>query len=122
MEKRKFALLFMSEKQTGKAERLYPVRVLIVEDHAELAEATAEFLRVAGLDARIVSDGNSAVEVAEAFRPQIVLCDLRLSDLSGLDVYISSHMGKDATMCLTAASGIDFHGGCAVPFQITKTG
>ena len=62
------------------------IRVLLVEDHAELADATEEFLETMGLDVRLAEDGKSALEVAEAFRPQIVLCDLRLSDISGLEV------------------------------------
>jgi CheY-like chemotaxis protein len=63
-----------------------PVRVLLVEDHALVAEVTAEFLRGAGLDIRIADSGNAALVTAMAFRPDIVLCDFRLPDMSGLDV------------------------------------
>jgi CheY-like chemotaxis protein len=61
-------------------------RVLIVEDHAILAEATAEFLQNYGLEVRIASTGNEAIEVASAFLPEIVLCDMRLPDMGGADV------------------------------------
>jgi two-component system OmpR family response regulator len=61
-------------------------RVLLIEDHAPLAEATAEFMRAWGLEVRIASTGKTAVEMADAFKPEIVLCDMRLPDMPGLDV------------------------------------
>src|SRR5262250_2222221 len=63
-----------------------PHRVLLIEDHEPLAEATAEFMRAWGLEVRIASTGSTAVEMAEAFKPEIVLCDMRLPDMPGLDV------------------------------------
>jgi CheY-like chemotaxis protein len=62
------------------------IRLLLVEDNAVLAEATAEFIRSAGLDVRIAESGAAALQAALAFQPQIVLCDLRLPDMSGLKV------------------------------------
>ena len=61
-------------------------RVLLIEDHAALAEATAEFMGSKGLVVRVASSGREALETAAAFHPDIVLCDLRLPDMSGLDV------------------------------------
>jgi CheY-like chemotaxis protein len=68
------------------AGRTRSYRVLLVEDHATLAEATAEFMRGEGLEVRIASNGNSGLEMAAAFQPDIVLCDLSLPDMPGLDV------------------------------------
>src|SRR5215475_13578251 len=39
-----------------------------------------------GLEVRIAESGRQALSTAHAFPPQIVLCDLSLPDLSGLDV------------------------------------
>jgi len=61
-------------------------RLLLIEDNAELAEATAEFLRSEGLEVMIASTGNSGLQMAEAFQPEIVLCDISLPDMTGLDV------------------------------------
>jgi DNA-binding response OmpR family regulator len=61
-------------------------RLLLVDDHEPLAEATAEFMRTKGFDVRVALTGREALETAAAFRPEIVLCDLRLPDISGLDV------------------------------------
>jgi CheY-like chemotaxis protein len=61
-------------------------RVLLVDDHAPLAEATAELMHAKGLDVRIASTGREALEMAAAFHPEIVLCDFYLPDMEGLDV------------------------------------
>jgi len=61
-------------------------RLLLVEDHAGLAEATQEFLQSEGFDVKLASSGREALGAAVAFQPDIVLCDLQLPDMSGLDV------------------------------------
>jgi CheY-like chemotaxis protein len=74
-----------SEVRSG-ATRPYPARLLLIEDHAELAEATAEFLSTAGLEVRIAKSGKDALQMAMTFRPDIVLCDMKLPDMLGTEV------------------------------------
>lgn len=61
-------------------------RVLLVEDHAGFAEATAALMRHHGLDVLIATSGGDALKVAEECNPVLVLCDLALPDMTGLDV------------------------------------
>ena len=61
-------------------------RVLLVEDHAGFAEATAALLRHHGLDVSIATSGGDALKMAEECNPVLVLCDLTLPDMTGLDV------------------------------------
>jgi two-component system CheB/CheR fusion protein len=61
-------------------------RLLLIDDHAELAEATAMLLRRHGFEVQIFESGAGAIEASAAFRPDIVLCDLTLPDMSGFDV------------------------------------
>ena len=63
-----------------------PLRVLLIEDHPDLAVATAEFLEAIGLDVRTALSGHEALEIAATFEPQLLLCDMNLPDMSGLDV------------------------------------
>jgi CheY-like chemotaxis protein len=63
-----------------------PHRALLVEDHAALAEATAELMRLHGLEVRIAASGGDALEMAEEFNPVLILCDMRLPDMAGLDL------------------------------------
>lgn len=87
------------------------MRVLIVEDNTLLAEATAEFLKLSGLEVSIAETGKDALKGARSFRPDIVLCDLSLPDISGLDLLRtlrSSPEAKDALLAVqTAMSEFD---------------
>ena len=63
-----------------------PLRVLLVEDYPDLAAATADFLEAEGLEVRTALSGRDALDAASEFQPQLVLCDLNLPDMSGVDV------------------------------------
>jgi DNA-binding NarL/FixJ family response regulator len=63
------------------------LRVLIVDDHPIWREGVATGLEEAGCTvAGTASDGAQALRVAAATRPQVVLLDLQLPDLSGAEV------------------------------------
>ena len=61
-------------------------RVLVVDDHADAAETLAMLLRHAGHEVVALTDGRAAVDVAPTFRPDIVILDIGLPDMSGYDV------------------------------------
>src|SRR5438105_3300578 len=63
-----------------------PVRVLVVDDEATLAELVSMALRYEGCETRTAGDGRAAVRVARDFRPDAVVLDIMLPDLSGLEV------------------------------------
>jgi CheY-like chemotaxis protein len=87
------------------------LRVLLIEDHFGLAEAMAEFLRSTGLEVSIASSGNEALQLAAAFSPEIVLCDMNLPDMAGLDVLRAMRTNpatKDALLVIhTAMSEVE---------------
>jgi two-component system, OmpR family, response regulator BaeR len=61
-------------------------RVLIVEDEPDIAEGLAGYLRQAGFDTVRAGDGLSALEAFFHEEPDLVLLDLMLPKLSGLEV------------------------------------
>ncbi len=61
-------------------------RVLVVDDERGLAQALAITLRAVSWDVRVANDGRSALHEAAAFRPDVILLDLGLPDMSGLEV------------------------------------
>lgn len=63
-----------------------PVRVLVVDDEAVLAEMVAMALRYEGWQVDTAGDGMSAITAARSSRPDVVVLDLMLPDLSGLEV------------------------------------
>jgi PAS domain S-box-containing protein len=60
-------------------------RVLVVDDSRDGAASLAMMLSLWGHDTRTAHDGLEAIELAEAFRPEVVLLDIGLPKLNGYD-------------------------------------
>jgi DNA-binding NarL/FixJ family response regulator len=66
-----------------------PVRVLVVDDHPMWCDGVARELGEAGHEVvGTAGDGASALRIARATRPDLVLLDLQLPDMSGVDVVV----------------------------------
>ena len=63
-----------------------PVSILIVDDYVDALEAWRLFLRAAGFEVRTAADGVTALEEALANPPDLIVMDLELPRMSGLDV------------------------------------
>jgi len=63
-----------------------PPRVLVVEDDDEIAQTLQRSLRLEGYEVRIASDGVAALDDAHAFLPDLVVLDLGLPRLDGIEV------------------------------------
>jgi two-component system OmpR family response regulator len=61
-------------------------RVLVLEDETALADVLVSALRLAGFDARSAATGDEALLQCDVFFPQLLLVDVTLPGLSGLDV------------------------------------
>ena len=61
-------------------------KILVVDDEPGLAHALAITLRASGWDVSTAGDGASALSAAASRTPDVVLLDLGLPDMSGLDV------------------------------------
>jgi two-component system OmpR family response regulator len=86
-----------------------PVRVLVVDDEATLTELLSMALRYEGWEVRTAADGTAAVRAAREFRPDAVVLDVMLPDMSGLDVL--RRLRADATdvpvLFLTARDAVE---------------
>ena len=81
----------MSEKTKPAAARLQrldgsPVRVLVVDDEANLTELLGMALRYEGWEVRAAATGLKAVKAAREFQPDAVVLDMMLPDFDGLEV------------------------------------
>ena len=63
-----------------------PASILIVDDYVDALEAWRLFLRAAGFEVRTAADGVAALEEALAHPPDLIVMDLELPRMSGLDV------------------------------------
>ena len=60
-------------------------RILIADDNADAASAMAAVLGVIGHDVRTAVDGLEAIEVAERFRPDLILLDIGMPRVDGYE-------------------------------------
>lgn len=81
-------------------------RVLIVEDCVDTAESTALILDMWGISSRIAPNGAAALAQARRETPDVVLLDLGLPDMSGLEIAETLRASRsfDGTM-IVAMSG-----------------
>jgi PAS domain S-box-containing protein len=61
-------------------------RVLVADDNRDAADTLGLLLELYGHEVRIAHSGNAALAVAHAFRPNVVLLDIAMPDLSGYEV------------------------------------
>ncbi|MBI4481687.1 MAG: response regulator [Acidobacteria bacterium] len=61
-------------------------RILVVDDEKELCELLREFLAERGYEVETATDGISGLEAMERRIPDVVLLDMRMPGLSGLEV------------------------------------
>ena len=80
-------------------------RVLVVEDEASFVEALSAGLRREGFALDIARDGREALDRFEACRPDVVLLDVMLPRLSGLDVCREIRSRSDVPIIMVSAKG-----------------
>ncbi len=82
-----------------------PATVLVVDDDHTVAEVVVTYLDRAGLRAVHVSDGGSALSAFEAESPDLVVLDLMLPDLDGLEVCRRLRATSDVPVIMLTALG-----------------
>jgi DNA-binding response OmpR family regulator len=61
-------------------------RILVVEDEPSIREVVSLYLRRAGYDVSVVADGRAALESLSAQTPDLVVLDLMLPEVDGLEI------------------------------------
>ncbi len=86
-----------------------PARVLVVDDHLEMAEMLAESLADAGFEAEALASGSAALERLEAGGIDALVTDLRMDRVSGLDLLAASKRASPQrpVIVMTAYGAID---------------
>jgi PAS domain S-box-containing protein len=100
------------------------LRVLVADDNLDAAESLAMLLTMMGHEVRAAHDGAQAVEQAEQFRPDLILLDVGMPKLDGLQaaaqirafkwgaapmIVALTGWGQDADRQRSKAAGCDEH-------------
>ena len=85
-----------------------PARVLVVEDDEEIAQVLQRSLRLEGYEVRVAVDGEEALAAAGPFVPDLVILDLGLPKIDGIEVAKRLRADDDVPiLVLTARDAVD---------------
>src|SRR6185312_15897201 len=62
------------------------IRVVVVDDNLDAADALADFLIETGIEVQVAADGAAALDTVSKFRPHVVLVDIGLPIMDGYEV------------------------------------
>ena len=83
-------------------------RILVVDDEPGLRRALALNMRARSYDVELAVDGRSALDMAARLRPDVVVLDLGLPDMEGLDV-IAGLRGWSAVPIVILSARVEPH-------------
>ena len=78
-------------------------RVLVVEDDEDIAQALQRSLRMEGYEVRTAADGQTALEQGRVFAPDLVILDLGLPRVDGLEVAKTLRAEDDVPILILTA-------------------
>ncbi|GMV06276.1 MAG: hypothetical protein AMXMBFR53_25520 [Gemmatimonadota bacterium] len=91
----------------GLAEGQQAPRILVVDDQATNRDVASELLKRVGFATRTAASGEEGIEVHDAWRPHLVLMDLKMTGIDGLEaIRRLREAGSTAAMLLFTASSI----------------
>jgi len=61
-------------------------RMLVVDDNIDAASSLAVLLRMQGHEVEVVHNGQAALQTAQSLRPEVILLDIGLPDMTGYEV------------------------------------
>jgi signal transduction histidine kinase len=87
-------------------ERTTPLDIVVVEDNDDIAVGLKDWLEVLGHRVAVARDGHSGIDCISRSRPQLVLCDLGLPGLDGIEVCrLVRKLPTDAQPVMVALTG-----------------
>jgi CheY-like chemotaxis protein len=64
---------------------MFSPKVLVVDDHPDGAEALGNLLQALGCDVKVAFSGEDALAMAPEFRPRLVILDIDMGGVNGLE-------------------------------------
>lgn len=83
--------------------------VLLVEDELSMAKMVQQYLKSESFDIHHVDNGQDAISFLEEHLPQVILLDLKLPDMNGMDIlkHINEKQFPTSVIIITAYGSID---------------
>src|SRR5262245_17209516 len=82
-------------------------RILIVDDEPNIIGTVAPLLRARGYDVFSAMTGRAALEAVERDKPDLIVLDLGLPDMDGVDVSVAVRQSSGVPILVLSARGAD---------------
>lgn len=82
-------------------------RVLVVEDEPGIAEILVAYLQRDGMQTLLANNGRMALDMFYQFQPDLVLLDIRLPEIDGVDVLKSIRRDSNAAVIMVTSMAED---------------
>jgi len=96
-----------------------PLRVLIVDDYKDGAEALAAYLSFKAMECRIALGGRQAIELATAWQPDVIIMDISMPGIDGFEATLALRRdlraGNTVIIAFTALDEADVLGHLSHP-------
>src|SRR5215203_3981491 len=84
-----------------------PAKILVVDDEPNILSTLAPLLRSRGYDVSTAMSGRSAIEIVEREKPDLIVLDLGLPDMDGVDVCRTIREGGNVPIVVLSARGAE---------------
>ena len=112
----------MKASRQGIENKKWPTRILVADDHSALLESLVPILESQFTVVGTASDGKAAVEAEEKLRPDVVILDISMPVMSGIDaakqmrrggskapiVFLTDHQDTDILAAAKRAGGLGY--------------
>ena len=78
-------------------------KILVVDDEPSILDLVAAYLIPEGYEVRTASDGSTGLELARSFKPELIVLDVRLPGMDGLELLTRLRRDSDAYVILLTA-------------------
>jgi len=78
-------------------------RILVVDDEPKVADLIKAYLEKDGYDVMLSADGKDAVEKARGYKPDLMVLDLNLPEMDGIEVFRVVHTFSDMPVIMVTA-------------------
>ena len=79
--------------------------ILVVDDEFKIVQIARDYLEHAGFSVLTAGDGKSALSAARSAKPDLVILDLGLPEMDGLDVTRALRKDSDVPIIMLTARG-----------------
>lgn len=83
-------------------------KVLVVDDDRNISEIEKMYLESSGYEVEVANDGKEAVEKFQSYKPNIVILDVMLPYIDGIDVLKSIRKESEVPVIMVTAKGDTF--------------